>query len=745
MPVADERLPYGDGAFKVFGMENFGNTCYCNSILQCLYYTESFRTKLIQHNQTQHDPKLVVNGIKFHGFTTKYEQLLQKRLKEQGVTQFTPSEERPKLSRKSSLFGIKFNNQSSVPTTIVEQRNEYIDEAGNCEALPLDQRILINKNPEFLKLEMMITRPIMSIGGYTSGLNNGSASSMSFSNAGVSLFNGSSNTSVTSATNPNKADYSQSSSMLLNDQPQQTTQEGSINSKSSAIIVGIPKPEANLVNPINPFNANPSSDQRKRSALINGPIINLDTSLQMPSEQRDETTLLYALKDLFESMVENKSPIGVVSPTYFITKLKDKNYLFRQNNMHHDAHEFFNYLINEIIESLAKEIPDPTKNWCNDIFQGIITNETKCLSCETVTSKHEFFLDLSIDIPPGDSAYSLNFAINNFSKQETLTNQNKFHCNTCSALQEAVKTIKVKKLPQVLVINLKRFKYDEQMDKMVKLFDSISYPFKLRLFNTTEDAHQNILDDLYALVIHIGGGPRHGHYVSICKIKAGLWLLFDDETVELVEDNYVMRFFGNGPGLASAYILFYQRIEFDEASEHFGFDVSTLYNGNDYEVPVHASSNSTDEESKATAVPMAETDTKSDISSINSFAPPEGNRKPSLTSGGMFKSFKFEKDDKQQQHHQQQQQSLSRSSSSGPSAKKEPPIKEPKEKKSWVGSLKRGGLERKLSLKNTSVNSESNGSQPAPPASSATIASPAPTPVLEKRRSLFGFKKKNSS
>lgn len=735
MPVADERLPYGDGAFKVFGMENFGNTCYCNSILQCLYYTESFRTNLIQHNQTQHEPKLVVNGIKFHGFTTKYDQLLQKKLKEQGAVLSTPNDERPKLSRKGSLFGIKFNNQSSTPTTFVEQRNEYIDEAGNCEALPLEQRILINRCPEFLKLEMMITRPIVSTTSHVTGLTNGSAASMSNSNTGVSLNNGSSNTSVTSATNPNKADYSQSSSMLLNDQPLQTTQEGSINSKSSAIIVGIPKPEAILVNPINPFNANPSADQRKRSALINGPIINLDTSLQMPSEQRDETALLYALKDLFESMVENKSPIGVVSPTYFITKLKDKNYLFRQNNMHHDAHEFFNYLINEIIESLTKELPDPTRNWCNDIFQGIITNETKCLSCETVTSKHEFFLDLSIDIPPGESAYSLNFAINNFSKLETLTNQNKFHCNTCSSLQEAVKTIKVKKLPQVLVINLKRFKYDEQMDKMVKLFDSISYPFRLRLFNTTEDANQNILYDLYALVIHIGGGPMHGHYVSICKIKAGLWLLFDDETVELVEDNFVMRFFGNGPGLASAYILFYQRVEFDKASEHFGFNVSTLYNGNDYQVPVHSSSNSTDEESKATAVP--ETDTKSDISSINSFVvPPETNRKPSLTSGGMFKSFKFEKDDKQQQ-------SLSRSSSSGLPAKKEPQVKEPKEKKSWVGSLKRGGLERKLSLKNTSVSEESNGN--AAPSSSAASTTPVPAPVLEKRRSLFGFKKKSSS
>ena len=128
--------------------------------------------------------------------------------------------------------------------------------------------------------------------------------------------------------------------MLLNDQPQQTTQEGSISTTSSAIIVGIPHPESNLAVPINPFNANPSGDQRKRSALINGPIINLDLPLQTPSEINEDTALLYALRDLFESMVENKSTIGVVSPSYFIQKLKEKNFLFRQNNMHHDAHEF---------------------------------------------------------------------------------------------------------------------------------------------------------------------------------------------------------------------------------------------------------------------------------------------------------------------------------------------------------------------------------------------------------------------
>ena len=49
----------------------------------------------------------------------------------------------------------------------------------------------------------------------------------------------------------------------------------------------------------------------------------------------------------------------------------------------------------------AGEDAGPT--WVHDIFQGTLTNETKCLSCETVRSKDEDFLDLSVDIDQNTS------------------------------------------------------------------------------------------------------------------------------------------------------------------------------------------------------------------------------------------------------------------------------------------------------------------------------------------------------
>jgi ubiquitin carboxyl-terminal hydrolase 9/13 len=457
-----------------------------------------------------------------------------------------------------------------------------------------------------------------------------------------------------------------------------------------------------LVNPINPFNPNPSSDHRKRSALINGPIINLDHSLQLPTQQSDETALLYALKDMFECMIENKSQIGVVSPSHFVAKLKEKNYLFRQVNMHQDAHEFYNYLINEIIEVVDKEC-GPGHNWCNEIFQGMITNETKCLSCETITSKEEEFLDLSIDIPPGSAAYSLTHCLNNFSRLETLAHQNKFYCNNCCSLQEATKTIKLKKLPEVLVINFKRFKYDESVDKMVKLFDSISYPFNLRLFNTstkgtTEDF---TLYELYALVIHIGGGPMHGHYVALCKIKAQLWLLFDDETVEVVDDSFVLKFFGNGPGLASAYILFYQKVHM---AGSLGFREEDVYCGEDWMPPRHDSA----ETVQARSQPEAWSTHSSESGSSDSVK--------DLSTSAVFDKNPFKKNYKIEN----KEDTISRTSST---KEKQP------EKKTWVGGLKRR---------------QSKNDVPADRKAStgSVMSTPSTNSDKDKRKSFFGFKRK---
>jgi ubiquitin carboxyl-terminal hydrolase 9/13 len=123
--------------------------------------------------------------------------------------------------------------------------------------------------------------------------------------------------------------------------------------------------------------------------------------------------------------------------------------------------------------------------------------------------------------------------------------------------------MKIKKSPKILALHLKRFKYTEDMQRNVKLFHRVVYPPTLRLFNTTDDADDpDRMYELYAVVVHIGGGPYHGHYVTVVKNdETGNWMLIDDEAVEAVDDGFVGRFYGDRPGMASAYVLFYQQVQ----------------------------------------------------------------------------------------------------------------------------------------------------------------------------------------
>lgn len=65
--------------------------------------------------------------------------------------------------------------------------------------------------------------------------------------------------------------------------------------------------------------------------------------------------------------------------------------------------------------------------------------------------------------------------------------------------------MKIRKLPNVLALHLKRFKYQEQVQRYIKLSYRVVFPFQLRLFNTSDDvADPDRLYELFAVVVHIG-------------------------------------------------------------------------------------------------------------------------------------------------------------------------------------------------------------------------------------------------
>ncbi|KAH1026543.1 hypothetical protein HUJ05_000197 [Dendroctonus ponderosae] len=317
--------------------------------------------------------------------------------------------------------------------------------------------------------------------------------------------------------------------------------------------------------------------------------------------KRTKETLLTCLADLFHNIATQKKKVGSIAPKKFIARLRKEKGTYNSplklalcyagccsvseefdNYMQQDAHEFLNFLINHISEiilaerqqnstnnssattnnviknkgagengttTLPQNHPEPT--WVQEIFQGILTSETKCLNCENISSKDEDFFDLQVDI---EQNTSITHCLRCFSNTETLCSDNKFKCDNCSSYQEAQKRMRVKKLPTILALHLKRFKYVEQYNRHIKVSHRVS-----------DDAvNPDRLYDLVAVVIHCGSGPNRGHYISIVK-SHGFWLLFDDDQVDKIESSAIEDFYGlaadTQKSSETGYILFYQSRE----------------------------------------------------------------------------------------------------------------------------------------------------------------------------------------
>lgn len=83
-----------------------------------------------------------------------------------------------------------------------------------------------------------------------------------------------------------------------------------------------------------------------------------------------------------------------------------------------------------------------------------------------------------------DQNTSITHCLKCWSNTETLCSENKFKCDNCSSYQEAQKRMRVKKLPMILALHLKRFKYMEQYNRHIKVSHRVVFPLELRLFNT---------------------------------------------------------------------------------------------------------------------------------------------------------------------------------------------------------------------------------------------------------------------
>ena len=152
------------------------------------------------------------------------------------------------------------------------------------------------------------------------------------------------------------------------------------------------------------------------------------------------------------------------------------------------------------------------------IFGGVYKDTIRCATCSCSTNRFEHFTTLQLDLlPHGDTLQQL---IDSRFAAEACDRDYRCRNDRCHARGCHSKRSQIVRWPQVLVVHLKRWKYNVDTNRILKLDDSVNFP-------DTYSASPNVIHNLRSIVVHLGRA-KSGHYIAYTRDDAHGWLCYDD-------------------------------------------------------------------------------------------------------------------------------------------------------------------------------------------------------------------------
>jgi ubiquitin carboxyl-terminal hydrolase 8 len=197
------------------------------------------------------------------------------------------------------------------------------------------------------------------------------------------------------------------------------------------------------------------------------------------------------------------------------------------------------------------------------LFYGLFRSTCVCPACNRVSNSFETFNHVPLQIPqPSQQRVALERCLDDFVKPERLDEQNLWYCSQCSNHVRATKTMELWRLPNVLILQLKRFEATNgvRRGKNQTLVDFPTDCLDLGAYlpaieeNQMCDPSVPALYDLFGVINHFGT-LGFGHYTALARkwdesSLSTAWTLFDDSNTRRIKESVVSP---------AAYVLFYRR------------------------------------------------------------------------------------------------------------------------------------------------------------------------------------------
>ncbi|BDD55625.1 hypothetical protein MAP00_001119 [Monascus purpureus] len=228
-----------------------------------------------------------------------------------------------------------------------------------------------------------------------------------------------------------------------------------------------------------------------------------------------------------------------------------------------DAHEYYQFLVDRLHATADDHLDDNDQNcpcFFHKAFYGKLRSSVTCHQCGNVTLTEDPMVDLSLDVQAkkrvmgGSSATAtatLSGCLESFTSPERLM-AGVYNCSGCDGTQQkATKQLRIKKLPSILCMQLKRFDHNSSVSEKVE--GRIDFPLSINMLPyTTKQCSKSIdrskfIYDLSSAVVHKGKLDA-GHYYAYCR-HGDEWMRFDDDKVTPASESEVLS--------CDAYLLFY--------------------------------------------------------------------------------------------------------------------------------------------------------------------------------------------